>query len=582
MSTGNTGCCCPSIINIDSTTPLPFTIPQSNTTYCFISNVTWSADAGEPAIIFPAGTHDVVIDLNGFQLITANGVETGILLQGFDHDFNFANTTVYNVTIKNGSILSPFISFGAPFNTFVSLTDPANTTDASYHDIVIENVYFANVTSVLGAISLAASPTDLGKNVTIKDCRFTGAFLTNFIQSVAGELDNINILNCRFFDANLFFINATAIALNAILNNITVKGCDVSNVSGGFSFTNNLPVPATNLLIENCKISAVISAVLDIASIQQATIRNCFFEVDTPGFEVVRYTQWPLDPALPAIGLTVEGCHFKQNSGGEFLTELSSTRVLVLGGEQGISTGSPVRAVQNVIIRDNTFTLVQPDGENTYGILAFGGSSFLIEGNTFYCPAVGRDANCNLFQPLINSTGSTIPDRDACIHLGSAAGEVNVTDVIIRNNQIGGPCQVGIYSTTGPLATPNQRIVIENNNITAVEQGILFENTSSSKIQNNHISGVNGNTCTNNVGFGIQLSGKLPYNLTASSSCNVIENNTVVDNTIGILVKCRTEGNYIAHNKAIGNKDKQIVVGNKHKNTVGKNVEIACVNCEAR
>ncbi len=60
-------CCCPpTIINIDGTiVTLPYTIAQSNTTYCITKNLSFSGAAGAPAITVAPGVHDIIIDFNG-------------------------------------------------------------------------------------------------------------------------------------------------------------------------------------------------------------------------------------------------------------------------------------------------------------------------------------------------------------------------------------------------------------------------------------------------------------------------------------------------------------------------------------
>ena len=172
-----------------------------------------------------------------------------------------------------------------------------------------------------------------------------------------------------------------------------------------------------------------------------------------------------------------------------------------------------------------------------------------------------------------------IPDKSANIHLGSFLGDVNSKNVTIRGNQIGGAAQVGIYAQTGAFLMPNQNILIEDNNITAAETGILFENTIASEIVGNRISGVNGSVCAPGVGVGIQLSGSLPWNTTASSSCNAVLNNTVSNNITGILIEQGAQGNLLDENKVFNNSKCQILNRNKKRNVLEDNITFKKPKC---
>ena len=103
--------------------------------------------------------------------------------------------------------------------------------------------------------------------------------------------------------------------------------------------------------------------------------------------------------------------------------------------------------------------------------------------------------------------------------------------------------------------------VIAFNNITATEQGILLDNTTSSSLLGNTIKGVAGTTCA--TGTGIQLDGPLaPYNLGASSSNNTLLANLVTKNQIGIHILQGALNNVLLGNLVFGNSIAQILNDN--------------------
>ena len=260
-------------------------------------------------------------------------------------------------------------------------------------------------------------------------------------------------------------------------------------------------------------------------------------------------------------GLTLERCNFIMTGdtfAGPDYPIASTVRL-------GTDSPSPLLPVQDVSIRNCTFSH-NTDYPFTAHVVAFGIDGLLIENNVFDLNASGRFADC---APVIVSG---VTEKAAIIHLGTALGQINATNVTIRGNQIDGSTQVGIYSTTGALATPNSQIVIEDNNITAAEQGILFENTISSEIKGNHVAGVNGSSvdgvqCA--TGVGIELAGSLAYNTSASSACNAILKNTVTNNGRGIVLDCGAKGNLVQENDVFNNSIAQIVIKDR-KNNVKK------------
>lgn len=256
-------------------------------------------------------------------------------------------------------------------------------------------------------------------------------------------------------------------------------------------------------------------------------------------------------------GFLVDHCNFTPQSTEPTIEAYPVVGTIVLGFQIFAITG----LTNNVIIRNSTFSRVlNPAAPLGLDILCFGGEGILIENNIFDSNSPGyltTTPPCE--QQLING----IPVRSANIQLGGAQSSFNVTSATIRGNQIGGGTQYGIYSSTGLLTTPNTSIVIEDNNITAAEAGVLFENTVGSKVTENLIAGVSGSVC-NPCGIGIHLAGNLPWNASASSSCNALLNNTVVNNVVGIVIDETAEGNLLKGNKVFNNSKHQIVARKKN------------------
>ena len=107
------GCCCPESLPIFS---VPYTIAQSNTTYCVQNNLTGGG------ITIASGVQDIVIDFNGYELYSGFAI--------------FNSGSISNVIIKNGRINGGGGFAGIVLTSFGS--------PSSFDRVIIENMILEN------------------------------------------------------------------------------------------------------------------------------------------------------------------------------------------------------------------------------------------------------------------------------------------------------------------------------------------------------------------------------------------------------------------------------------------------------
>jgi parallel beta-helix repeat protein len=522
-------------------------VNPSNATYQVNNNLSFAGAAGAGAITVNAGVHDIVINFNGFDLNLVNGQEVGIQLLGT----TLANVT--NVLIENGTIASTAATVAATCDG-INLTNPSNTTNAQYSFITVKNMNFNNLSRDIRSFN----PTDVTLGLKVQSCNFlngvAGVFFTN------STVNDMMVSDCTFTNMSNSAIGAGGTPL---INNMVIQRC---------SFTSTLqPIVVggspdglinANITITECDFSKSTFTTINLVSCTDVQITKCNFTDVSPGFANIDFAN-NVSGNPSASGCLIDSCTF--NLIGTTMSPLPAYQAM-----RGIQIGRELTNLVNgngVIIRNCTFTHIN-EPSFAMDILVFGGDSILIENNLFYSNSTGYLSDCT---PPTHTVGSVVvTDKSANIHLGSFLGTLNVTNVTVRGNQIGTKNQVGIYSTTGTFTTPNSNIVIEDNNITAREAGILFENTIASSISNNHISGVSGSSCA--TGIGIYVAGPPSYNPTAQTYGNAILYNTVTNNQIGIQLDQGAKNNLIRGNNIFQNSIHQVVEAKKHDNVFKDNV----------
>ncbi len=549
------GCCCPpTIITIDGSGPttLPYTISQSNTTYCVTKNLSFASGiSADSAIIVSAGVHDIIIDFNGFDLTVgtpALSVEQGIEMQGT------TALPVRNVTIKNGSIVS-FFDGTALENNGISLTKTTGSS-GSVDRVLIENMIFTNFRRCIAE----RHETDTALDLTIRTCQFSQD--SDPVRSISlATIQGCLIEDCSITQPNSFSGVGILFANNSI--NGFIRRCTFRNIAGNCIniqsvLDPNFTFQSANFLIDECQFNNNFVDV-SIVGADNTKITSCVFLDSATGGASIGFSKVIgalLDQADTPIatGLLVENCTFATQS------QLFGSGLIALG-EFG-----PCR---DAIIKNCTFTNL--NAPSYYAdIQATQINGLLVENCIFDSNSSGRnpDGTPVLFQ----GTTQLFPEKGANIHFGmpSEVGSIidgaNVTDVTIRGCQIGGGAQVGIYAETGVTPAPNQRITIEDSSITATEVGILFENTLTSTITENQVRGVTGNQFA--PGQGIVLAGPLSQNPTATSSCNALLENTITNNQEGIVIECGAKGNLLKENNVFNNSNHQIVVKDRRNKCV--------------
>jgi hypothetical protein len=355
--------------------------------------------------------------------------------------------------------------------------------------------------------------------------------------------------------------------------NVTVQNDTFTNVQTGISIapggpgSDGIGVPSSNLVVTGSTFKGGSFGDINLRGMSNVSITYDTFSDANYNQGTIGFASDPNTGGNVASGLLID--HVKINNASQYIFNFipyQATRMIQLGSEFGKLWGAKVVGANNVVISNSNF--VQTNGNQIasgtlgIGLLAFGVDGLLVENNTFSENANARVSNaCTLPLPYGLYTPNTIPDSSANIHLGSSWGDVNAKNVLIIDNVITGAAQIGIYSATGALATPNQNIAIGGNTITGAEQGVLFENTTNSLVSANSISGVNGDSCFPN-GTGLQLSGPLSYNPTAASSKNIILLNTITKNQTGIDILKGALNNSLQGNDVFNNAVANVVNGN--------------------
>ncbi len=557
-------CCCPNSIEINA---VPFEITTSNTTYCVTQNLTYLGTGPSAAITVDPGVHDIVIDFNGFEL-DLDPFVNGIQMLGT------AGEGIRDVIIKDGVIksLSP-----STFNNGIFTTN--------FNTVTVENMRFIDLRRGMAA----PFQTDVNENLTVSSCVFDLKGLTGFTRRgiSLSTIQGMKVEDCTFlpFDQDedgsvgiLLVNNAKDVQIKRSTfdgqKTAAIRAQSNFNSDAGFFFT----FPSVNFQIDSCQFTNNEGDVSMIGA-SNVQVTNCesynalsYFVTFEPSDQFTGQLVTPVP-----TGLLVDSCIVEQTGEGIILQGTFYPFMLFAGG-----TTVPGINARDVIVRNSTFTH-QGATAPTIGLVFAGAEGILVENNVVDFTASGRLENCDPIQYL------GLPTKTGNIHLGysitddleTVSGGAFVRDVTIRGNQLLGGAQIGIYAETSIGNTPNERITIEDNSITAAEYGILFENTRSSSIIGNRIQGVRGSLCQ--TGVGIELAGALEYNDVAASTSNAIINNIVSYNSNGIRLDCGAQGNLVKDNFVFNNDNHQIKEEKKHTNKIEcntvfdhQNEELSC------
>ncbi len=563
--------CTPNIVEIQA---VPFhidgTVNPSDTTYCVTNNLTYLGGTGMPtaAITVDPGVHDIVINFNGFELDLAPSVN-GISMLGTAAD------PIVDVIIKDGVIKSTTPS-GANNGVFAT----------NFNTVAVEHMRFVDTRRGF----LAPSQTDTNINATFRSCVFDLKGITGVGRRgiALSTIQGLSVEDCSFLANDPNEAAGVAILLVNNAKNASIKRCtfDGQLTTGitvqslfdpdlGFFFT----FPSTNIEVNECEFTdSGVPSASDARFIGTSNVHvtNCSFygtgnQLGALGFQPFQNASNQINSPAPS-GFLVDNCTFTSTSQGD--SDFVFNYATLFAGSihvPGINT-------RDVIIQNSTFTHqgAPPRGDD---LLLVGIEGVLIENCIFDSSATGRLSGCEHTETL------GIVAKSANIHLGGVlysgdftqiTGSSNVRDVTIRGNEICGGSQVGIYAETGTDTSPNERITIQDNSITAIEEGILFENTHSSTIIGNRVQGIEGNSCKK--GVGIELKGKLSYNRRAASTSNAIVNNIVSNNDKGIELKCGAQGNLVQGNKVFNNSTHQIKEQKKNTNIIIDNIRFKYSN----
>ncbi len=564
-------CCCnPHIIDIYY---VPFhidgTINPSNTTYCVTQNLTYLGGEGLPsaAITVDPGVHDIVINFNGFELDIDPSVD-GISMLGT------SGQPITDVLIKDGVIksLSPSASnngiLTTNFNTvtvdhmrFVDerrgIAAPFQT-DANFNLNVVSSVFDLKGVTGVSRRGIALSTI---QGLRVEDSSFlpndpnespaggTGILLVNNAKDVFIKRCTFDGQTQRGIVAQSIFNPDTGFFFTFPSSNIQVDECEFSNINGDTT----LPFDAGFVGVSNVQVT-------------NSSFYGVGNNAGSLSFEVSINSQNTLASPIPS-GFLVDGCTFTSTAQG-YAPDSYRYACVFAGSAGGIPESIYAR---DITIRNSTFTH-QGAPARADDVLFIAVEGAIVENCVFDSTASGRIEGC------VPATILGVPTKSANIHLGGtrenitqteAIGGGSVRDITIRANQICGAAQVGIVAETGIGTTPNQRITIEDNSITAREAGIYFANTNSSTIIGNRVQGVNGSSCRR--GVGIELEGPESFNPAASSNSNAILDNIVTNNQIGVLIECGAQGNLVKGNIVYNNSKHQIKEEKKHTNKIDCN-----------
>ena len=522
---------------------LPYTISSSNINYCLLSDLSFLGGSGQPAITINPGVNNIVINFNGHALTLASGQEVGIQMMGI------TSANVSNIVIKNGTIQSP-ANLSTFNNDAVNLTS-AGSPNAAFKNVSFQNMNFLNTYNGLYAFNAS----DSAVNLQVSNSTFNNMpnSAINFM-----KMQGLSVVSSSFSNMPSVTINgedATNVLIQNDVFNNNLQGIELD--SGGDQSSGNVVITGTSFQ------SGSYGTFQDIKTTGMSNVKityDSFNDFSTPNFSVlaaVTFTSENNATATPAAsGLLIDHDTFTSTSTSLVpFTPYLGERMIQIGLEFQKFSGEPLVGASNVTVTNSTFTqtnanLIQgfPAGGSlprgsagiATNLFVFGVDGLYVANNTFTMNSTARLPDCSSGFPYPSSeywiVGPPTPEpATANIQLGTSYGDINVKNVTILNNKINGPDQVGIFSETGALATPNSNITIIGNNITGTEQGILFDNTVSSLIAGNLISSVNGSSCFAN-GTGIQLDGSLAYNASAASSSNIIALNNVTNNKIGINI----------------------------------------------
>ncbi len=340
-------CCCPpTIINIDGTiVTLPYTIAQSNTTYCITKNLSFSGAAGAPAITVAPGVHDIIIDFNGYDLTLANSREVGINL---GTPFPTAAQVVANVTIKNGTIQNVSPSPLTFTNTALQL--------AGFNGVHLENMIFKFTFNGASIIN----QTDTCIDLTVRGCQFNQT-ATGTVRGLSlATIQGLVVEDSIFLQPN-GLTGATGIVMSNNAINVLIQRCSF-NVGGsgisGTALTTNSLFQSSNFIINDCQIiqNNIMGGTGQAVGIKAFSVNNVqvtntnissgpnslaslwFFQASNGGGAIIT---GPVHS-----GLLVDNCNFTIS------TAVQGTSIMILGNIAPVDTASPHGSLsKDVIIR---------------------------------------------------------------------------------------------------------------------------------------------------------------------------------------------------------------------------------------
>jgi parallel beta-helix repeat protein len=157
---------------------------------------------------------------------------------------------------------------------------------------------------------------------------------------------------------------------------------------------------------------------------------------------------------------------------------------------------------------------------------------------------IGIDVN-NQQHEVIRGPGLVRQFRNLGIRLFHSTG------VVVKNVTLSSNCFSGIIVTAGSDNELEANVSVRNGSPVAPCGGIWLNGTSHNRLRENRLSGNGYASQGSNFGIGLVAPG---------TNDNVIEDNTLVGNTNGIILVPGVEGNVIRHNIVAGNPPVQISV----------------------
>jgi hypothetical protein len=523
---------------------LPFNIEQSNQIYCLNENLELNVE--HVALTLLSGVRNVIIHLNNHQL-TIHKDQTVI-----------SCTNNENIIFSNGSIQSD----DALSNTSVLIENSSQ--------LVFDNITFIGSVRALSILS----QTDKSKNIRVSNCTFN---LTN----PSAQTIRMNAINGLIVEDSEFGPGA-ALGINLRNNalNVNIRRCNFSsqnlraiNIQSLVTGNGNiLMYQSSNIFVQECNFYDNVDDVVFLGS-SNCHVYKCNFSQTEFSQRSVVFTAGQSNFIITTSisdNLLVDHCNFNSKSytglfiqlGGSVDGELGKTAKITNCNFTHKSTDVPIEI-------PNLFDPISVNNAD----------NVIIDGCIFNDNATGRTLDGHLYD------FAGVPLRCANIHIGSLlvklvndeliiSGGSNNNNIQVRNsvfngNQTGIYCETGVPNYLTGLSIPNQNITLRDNNISAFETGIQFDNTQASTIENNKLNNIQGNTYTK--GNGIVLNAATEANPVSVSNFNILSNNNLSNNT-GTGIKVYSINNILNNNKLINNLSGGIcAVGN---NTLTDNITI--------